>query len=93
VAFCSEIFVRISAEAIFAKTILTAVSFRVIHFCSWLGLLWINHHCFRDLVAVPFCHGSKFSFAFWQEQPLQKQFLTAVSFRVIHFLQLAWTAL
>jgi hypothetical protein len=32
-------------------------------------------------------------FAFWLTQSLQKAILTAVSFRVIHFLQLAWTAL
>jgi len=40
----------------------------------------INHHCFLDLVAVPFCHGSEISFAFWQAQSLQKAILTAVFF-------------
>ena len=51
----------------------------------------ISHRCFLDLVAVPFCHGSEISFAFWQAQSLQKAILTAVSFR--SFIFCSWLGL
>ena len=48
-AFCSKISFAFQQKFLIGSFI----------FAVGLDCFGINHHCFRDLVAVPFCHGSE----------------------------------